>query len=142
MASRYHLDNVDEHLASHMLVTADLDAGMRLLRAFLKKDDATSAYEVAEALLDIWTDRELVHAQAEETWLFPAVPALQIFRRDHELMTMWVDEARFMLDQEGIVSTKVLTRLEALATLLHTHHDQELLSLKRHNQNSRSMVSQ
>ncbi|WP_053960410.1 hypothetical protein [Sulfobacillus thermosulfidooxidans] len=132
MPHTHRLENFDEHLTSHMLVTADLEAGMRLLRNFLKNNDASGAYEVAEVLLDIWTERELVHAQTEEAFLFDEIPCLKIFHRDHELMATWVDEARFTLDRDGVVSARVLMRLEALSTLLHTHHEHELECLKRH----------
>ncbi len=131
----YHcrLDNFDEHLAEHRLVAADLDAGMRLLRTSVRKQDAQGAYEIAEALLDIWTERELAHAQAEQLWLYETIPMLKALQRDHDLMLIWVNEARDLLDHEGRVTTSVLMRLEALMSLLHTHHDHEMQYLQYYN---------
>ncbi|HBQ94965.1 MAG: hypothetical protein M1294_06720 [Firmicutes bacterium] len=126
MLHHCRLDNFSEHQAEHRLVAADLDAGMRLLRTSLRNRDAQGAYEVAEALLDIWTERELAHAQAEELWLYETLPILKTLRRDHDLMATWVNETRELLDREGRVSPPALMRLEALETLLHTHHDHEM----------------
>ncbi len=133
MLPHNRLDNFAEHLAEHRLVAADLDAGMRLLRTSLKNGDTQRANEVAWALLDIWTERELAHAQAEQLWLYERLTVLKTLQRDHDLMFLWVDEVRHTLDQEG-VSPSVVMRLEALMTLLGTHHDHEMQYLQYYRQ--------
>lgn len=130
MSSLCGLAKVETHQAIHNSVTADLDAAMRLLRSSLQAGRHSEAYELAGAILAIWSERELWHAQAEEAELYRHIPAMSPLHRDHDLMAQWVMEARTALEREDTVSALVMTRLEALSILLDTHNIQELEHLR------------
>jgi hypothetical protein len=130
MSSLCGLAKVETHQAIHNSVTADLDAAMRLLRSSLQAGRHSEAYELAGAILAIWSERELWHAQAEEAELYRHIPAMSALHRDHDLMAQWVMEARTALEREDTVSALVMTRLEALSILLDTHNVQELEHLR------------
>ena len=129
MSNLCGLAKVETHQAFHNSVTADLDAAMRLLRSSLQAGRHSEAYELAGAILVIWSERELWHA-AEEAELYRHMPAMSALHRDHDLMAQWVAEARTALEREDTVSALVMTRLEALLILLDTHNVQELEHLR------------
>lgn len=130
MARKIGPHNLQAHEAIHNSVMADLDAAMRLLHRALVSGTPNEAYELAGAILDIWTERALWHARFEESELYRQLPSLQPLIRDHDLMAEWVSEARYDLDKEGAVDPCVMAKLEALLILLHTHNAHELQSLR------------
>ncbi|AUW94916.1 MAG: hypothetical protein OWR62_10545 [Sulfobacillus thermotolerans] len=124
------LEQLAAHQAIHTSVTADLDAAMRLLHVSMRSGSHNEAYELAGVIVTIWTERELWHVHTEEAALYRHIPAMAPLQRDHDLMEQWVCEARSALEREGQVSAFVLSRLEALAALLHTHNQEELRQLR------------
>jgi hypothetical protein len=132
MAINLGLEIPEIHEAIHNSVMADLEAAMRLLHHALSCEKPGESYELAGAILEIWTERVLWHNQVEEAELYRQVPALRPLHRDHDLMAQWVGEAFDGLEQDGCVSSLVMARLEALLVLLHTHNNHALRQLRNH----------
>jgi cobalamin biosynthesis protein CobT len=99
---------------------ADLEAAMATLRrAVVSRDD--HAPDAAQLVLDLWRERVLTHAEAEEQDLYPALLAPSPARdsamrllRDHDLLRAWHGEAASALERAGRPDRTVLSRLEAM----------------------------
>jgi hypothetical protein len=125
------------HRAIHAAAAADLEAAMAALRrAVAGRDDA--ARDAAQLVLDLWRERVLAHAEAEEQDLYPALLTAAPARdgatrllRDHDLLRAWHGEAASALEGAGSPDRTVLARLEAMLVLVDRHRDDEEALLAR-----------
>ncbi len=103
---------------------------MAVLRQSLGSDPVL-ARDVAQVLVEVWRERVLAHAEAEEAALYvvlrqaPWAERASRLLRDHDLLRTWVGEAEAALTQGARVTPAALARLEALLVLRARHEDDE-----------------
>lgn len=131
------LHNPYAHRAIHAAAAAELENAMAALRRAIA-GRAAGAADAARLVLDLWQERVLSHAQAEEEDLYPALVAVPSGReealrllRDHDLLRVWYGEAALALEGVGPPGRAVLARLEAMLVLVDQHRRDEEALLER-----------
>ncbi|NMP23255.1 hemerythrin domain-containing protein [Sulfobacillus harzensis] len=132
------LQQKEGHQKIHEAALTDLEDMMAILRRALKRDPA-AARPIAVEVVDYLDQKINAHAAVEEADLYPVImaqkkelaPVLQALKRDHQLLAIWLDEARGSLDYHRGVDGHVMARLEAYLLLLARHFQDEESALVR-----------